>query len=247
MEDSSNQCDNENSTIEASSDLAVQSSCGNEIQKRLFAIKLKMNQARKANKQETELEFERITDPKSMSKQKFQSHQNDVVEPTASENPSTQKKDSKFDEYLNITAADSQKWQEKQLKKQNNIATFGWQAYTSDAAFRSYEKSLKKLPNIVSSSNEQTNKEAILSLEERLLSRQSANDDVPRAALDRLTKHIVESQNNKDKISRRRMHLEGVDIDYINEDNAKFNKKIKRAFDKYTVEIRQNLERGTAL
>lgn len=29
--------------------------------------------------------------------------------------------------------------------------------------------------------------------------------------------------------------------------NKHFNKKIKRAYDKYTIEIRQNLERGTAL
>jgi len=38
-----------------------------------------------------------------------------------------------------------------------------------------------------------------------------------------------------------------ADIDYINDRNKHFNKKIKRAYDKYTVEIRQNLERGTAL
>ena len=36
-------------------------------------------------------------------------------------------------------------------------------------------------------------------------------------------------------------------VDYINKRNMVFNKKISRAFDKYTTEIRQNLERGTAL
>ena len=39
----------------------------------------------------------------------------------------------------------------------------------------------------------------------------------------------------------------GEDVTSINDRNKFFNKKIKRAFDKYTVEIRQNLERGTAL
>jgi pre-mRNA-splicing factor SYF2 len=43
------------------------------------------------------------------------------------------------------------------------------------------------------------------------------------------------------------MNLDPADVDYINNDNAMFNKKLKRSFDKYTVEIRQNLERGTAL
>ncbi|KAL4667168.1 hypothetical protein H8959_005857 [Pygathrix nigripes] len=37
------------------------------------------------------------------------------------------------------------------------------------------------------------------------------------------------------------------DIDYINERNAKFNKKAERFYGKYTAEIKQNLERGTAV
>jgi pre-mRNA-splicing factor SYF2 len=47
--------------------------------------------------------------------------------------------------------------------------------------------------------------------------------------------------------SRRRAHQDGEDVDYINHQNQIFNRKAKQAFDKYTVEIRQNLERGTAL
>jgi pre-mRNA-splicing factor SYF2 len=49
------------------------------------------------------------------------------------------------------------------------------------------------------------------------------------------------------KFSRRRQEFDQEDVTYINERNKVFNKKIKRAYDKYTVEIRQNLERGTAL
>ena len=40
---------------------------------------------------------------------------------------------------------------------------------------------------------------------------------------------------------------EEEDVNYINERNRGFNKKLERAYDKYTVETRQNLERGTAL
>ena len=49
------------------------------------------------------------------------------------------------------------------------------------------------------------------------------------------------------QFSRRRQHHEGEDVDYINHSNRIFNRKASKAFDKYTVEIRQNLERGTAL
>lgn len=47
--------------------------------------------------------------------------------------------------------------------------------------------------------------------------------------------------------SRRRAHQPDKDVDFINDRNAHFNKKIARAFDKHTQEIKANLERGTAL
>ena len=49
------------------------------------------------------------------------------------------------------------------------------------------------------------------------------------------------------KYSRRRTHDEDADIDFINERNAKFNKKLERFYGTYTAEIKQNLERGTAV
>jgi pre-mRNA-splicing factor SYF2 len=42
------------------------------------------------------------------------------------------------------------------------------------------------------------------------------------------------------------VHAE-ADIDYINDANAKFNQKIQRFFGESTSEIKQSLERGTAL
>ena len=62
-----------------------------------------------------------------------------------------------------------------------------------------------------------------------------------------MAQELNEKKERNKKFSRRRTELDGADVDYINDRNQHFNKKIKRAFDKYTVEIRQNLERGTAL
>ncbi|XP_014447473.1 pre-mRNA-splicing factor SYF2 isoform X2 [Tupaia chinensis] len=53
--------------------------------------------------------------------------------------------------------------------------------------------------------------------------------------------------DKRDKYSRRRPYNDDADIDYINERNAKFNKKAERFYGKYTAEIKQNLERGTAV
>jgi hypothetical protein len=60
------------------------------------------------------------------------------------------------------------------------------------------------------------------------------------------------SQMAKDKASRKDFHRhrpvnEEEGIDYINEKNRKFNRKIAQEYDKYAVGIKQSLERGTAL
>ena len=67
------------------------------------------------------------------------------------------------------------------------------------------------------------------------------------AALDQMVSELEGRADQQRKFSRRRTEVPGADVDFINDRNKHFNKKIKRAFDKYTVEIRQNLERGTAL
>lgn len=43
------------------------------------------------------------------------------------------------------------------------------------------------------------------------------------------------------------MHNDDADIDYINERNMNFNKKLERFYGQHTAEIKQNLERGTAV
>lgn len=46
---------------------------------------------------------------------------------------------------------------------------------------------------------------------------------------------------------KRNKQDQDTDVTYINKRNKVFNKKVSRYFDKYTKEIRENLERGTAL
>ena len=49
------------------------------------------------------------------------------------------------------------------------------------------------------------------------------------------------------KRRREKVDFEESDVSYINKRNKHFNEKISRNFDRHTAEIRQNLERGTAL
>lgn len=66
-------------------------------------------------------------------------------------------------------------------------------------------------------------------------------------AVDKMVKDLEEQISKRDKYSRRRTHNDDADIDYINERNAKFNKKLERFYGEHTAEIKQNLERGTAV
>jgi pre-mRNA-splicing factor SYF2 len=58
---------------------------------------------------------------------------------------------------------------------------------------------------------------------------------------------LTDRGEKRKAFSRRRRFHDEKDIDSINDRNEHFNRKIERAFGKYTVEIKNNLERGTAL
>jgi len=53
--------------------------------------------------------------------------------------------------------------------------------------------------------------------------------------------------SKREKYSRRRKYDPDADVDYINERNMAFNKKLERFYGSYTQETKQNLERGTAV
>ncbi|XP_067947700.1 pre-mRNA-splicing factor syf2-like [Watersipora subatra] len=65
--------------------------------------------------------------------------------------------------------------------------------------------------------------------------------------IDKMCDDLEKQIEKRAKYTRRRTHDDDADIDYINTRNAKFNKKLERFYGKYTTEIKQNLERGTAL
>lgn len=51
----------------------------------------------------------------------------------------------------------------------------------------------------------------------------------------------------RSQFSKRRHFSGDEEVTYINQRNYKFNQKIARAYDKYTQETKDSLERGTAL
>lgn len=64
---------------------------------------------------------------------------------------------------------------------------------------------------------------------------------------ERLAQSVKEQIEIRNKRSRRRRFDDDADVDYINERNMRYNKKLERFYGDHTAEIKQNFERGTAL
>jgi pre-mRNA-splicing factor SYF2 len=71
-----------------------------------------------------------------------------------------------------------------------------------------------------------------------------------KEALDRLVNDIKKAEEvrlQKRSQRNKEQQNENGDVTYINSKNKQFNEKLKRFYDKYTADIRENFERGTAI
>lgn len=66
-----------------------------------------------------------------------------------------------------------------------------------------------------------------------------------QAGADRLVASLKRAEERRANFHRRRV-VNDTEVDSINEANRRFNKKIDTKLGKYSIEIKQSLERGTA-
>ncbi|KAI1231146.1 Pre-mRNA-splicing factor syf2, partial [Lamprotornis superbus] len=142
---------------------------------------------------------------------------------------------------LEISAEDAERWERKKKKKNPDLGFSDFAA----AQLRQYQRLTRQIkPDL-----EQYEKlkeqygEALYPTSDSLLH----GTHVPsKDGVDRMVADLEKQIEKREKYSRRRPYNDDADIDYINERNAKFNQKAERFYGKYTAEIKQNLERGTA-
>ncbi|GBC08335.1 hypothetical protein RclHR1_08030012 [Rhizophagus clarus] len=169
---------------------------------------------------------------------------------------------SKFWEY---SIESVEKWEKKQEKKakKSDVAFTDY----NQVAHKTYKKQINELkPDLVayneqkaaamaSSSLVKTEDGQIVSVDTESSFYRDANslqyasvDNQPsREAIDRVVADVNKTIARREKSSRQKTINEDDDITYINERNRRFNEKIGRFYDKYTKEIKENFERGTAL
>lgn len=120
---------------------------------------------------------------------------------------------------------------------QNEMNRFSVNDYHNpEGQHRNYARNLRSLPKNLERSGDETFDPIAA----------ATNDGSERAGAKRLAnemKRRIEKQQNK----RQKIEFEQTDVSHINQRNQRFNQKISRTYDKATAEIRQNLERGTAL
>ncbi|XP_058952994.2 pre-mRNA-splicing factor syf2-like [Pocillopora verrucosa] len=213
-----------------------------ERMKRLRELHLRRNEARKLNHQEVAEEDRRKKLPKNWEAvQRRVEWENKEEE--AKKEAESQGEDYDRVKLLEISAEDADRFERKRKKKNPDQGFSDFAA----AQYRQYQRLTKQMKP----SNEDYKKE----VEQKGEAMFPTVDDVsyggqgkvPKAAVDRMVADLEKQIDKREKYSRRRAHLDEEDIDYINERNMKFNKKLARFYDPFTAEIKQNLERGTAI
>ncbi|XP_065206413.1 pre-mRNA-splicing factor SYF2 [Planococcus citri] len=164
-------------------------------------------------------------------------------------NDETQREDAKkkgedFDrvKLLNVTASEAEAL-EKKKKKKNPDTGF---ADFEQATIRQYNRLVKQIKPNMDEYERQKETLGGAFYGDRNTILQGLHKD-SKESIDRMVEDLQKQIDKREKYSRRRAHNDDEDIDYINERNAKFNKKLERFYGEHTLEIKQNLERGTAV
>mmetsp|Transcript_11143 Transcript_11143/g.15499 ORF Transcript_11143/g.15499 Transcript_11143/m.15499 type:complete len:448 (-) Transcript_11143:103-1446(-) len=207
-----------------------------ERQKKLQALRLKMNAGRKDNRKQAVEEKQRLTGGEKGKAKKKNLERWKEYEKKKKELEAAGLDPDQF-KFLTDTAAGHEASEKVRKKKEKNKASFGWNVFNQDALYKGYKKRLAQVPKGRHNGDEVRGEGSL----------KWGSDKPPEHMIDHMVAELEATQERRRKFSRRRAHYNEADIDYINERNRVFNKKVKRAYDPYTVEIRQNLERGTAL
>ncbi|XP_061115904.1 pre-mRNA-splicing factor syf2 isoform X1 [Conger conger] len=209
--------------------------------KRFRELHLKRNEARKLNHQEMVEEDKRLKLPSNWEAKKARMEW-ELQEGEKKNDCLARGEDYERVKLLEVSAEDAERWERKKKKKNPDPGFSGY----AEAQLRQYHRLTKQIrPD----------------MEEYEKQREACGEDfhpttnslihgthVPsKQGIDRMVEDVEKQIEKRAKYSRRRAYNDDADIDYINERNAKFNKKAERFYGKYTAEIKQNLERGTAV
>eukprot|EP00545_Synedropsis_sp_CCMP1620_P005289 CAMPEP_0119009886 /NCGR_PEP_ID=MMETSP1176-20130426/4659_1 /TAXON_ID=265551 /ORGANISM="Synedropsis recta cf, Strain CCMP1620" /LENGTH=443 /DNA_ID=CAMNT_0006962469 /DNA_START=66 /DNA_END=1397 /DNA_ORIENTATION=- len=221
-------------------------STGNSLKDRLRRLKMKMNQARQLNRQEVQREGERLGSEEGKEKEQFRLKKQESKRREADWQARNAKavelataegyEDGKFlVEPADKSLARAQKRADTEERNRYSAKDY----HNPEGQHRHYERNIKSIPRNMERGSE-TDIYSPISAATTTSSNQ--NEDGAKRLANELKRRIEKQKKKRDRIE-----FEGEDITSINKRNKHFNKKISRNYDEATADIRQSLERGTAL
>eukprot|EP00002_Diphylleia_rotans_P021261 TRINITY_DN413_c0_g2_i1.p1 TRINITY_DN413_c0_g2~~TRINITY_DN413_c0_g2_i1.p1 ORF type:complete len:335 (-),score=109.14 TRINITY_DN413_c0_g2_i1:138-1142(-) len=222
-------------------------------QKKLQELRAKLLQARDENKKDVIAETKRMSDTPSARKERMRQQMKERQEAQQED------REKRGDIPLEVARALNETVEEKQLKdrkykKKKKDPAHSYAMYNGEADYTRYKKRAKRIPytkedyeNMKKAYEEKGAMSAFYgSLQDNLdvghFAVEADNDEK-----DLMVEELRMQEASRAAFSRRRPVSDREMVTYINERNRVFNKKAARAYDQYTAEVRQNLERGTAL
>jgi pre-mRNA-splicing factor SYF2 len=211
--------------------------------KKLRDLHNKRNEARKLNHVEVQEEERRSNLPKNFESRKRRAEYLLDEEKTREECKESGEDYNRV-KLLNVQADELERL--NRLKQRKRNPDHGFSTY-EDATIRQHKRLTQAIKVDVNSYEEEkktVGEEAFYAGRDTLIHglHKDKEDNI-----DKMVNDLEKTISKREKFSRRRMHNDEADIDYINERNMKFNKKLERFYGQYTSDIKHNLERGTAI
>lgn len=201
---------------------------------KLIELRKKMARSRQSNQKEVLQEHQRFLDKGLVRRQRqeeWEQLESESLEELQAKGGSA--KDAYLVETAERAVALAEKKRKKAIRSAKAMDRSG--LYNQEAAYQAYKKRVLNAPDpaVVVSTKDQVSREGKTEPE----------------LIDRMVAELESTDKRKqmNKLKSKGKDVEGKDVDGINKSNDAWNKRLSRAFDKYTVEIKQNLERGTAL
>lgn len=210
--------------------------------KKLRELHKKRQEARQLNHAEVIEEDRRSKEPKNMESRRRKA-QYILEEEKMRAECEAQGKDFEREKLKHVSFDDAEATDRRKRAKANPDK--GFSSY-EDAAFRKYNTQMKSIkPNLERYDEaKESSGEAFYASAGTVV--HGLHQD-SKSAIDKMAEDVEAQIAKREKFSRRRMHDDDEDIDYINERNMQFNKKLERFYNAHTKDIKDNLERGTAV
>jgi len=211
-------------------------------EKKLYDLRMKLKQSRKLNQGAVLAEQKRQSQSSSSRPRGSDSKREYDESKTKKAKQLEAYGLNKEESYLLESVEGAEQAYKKQKKKP---AAFGWDVFNQRSLYNAYKKRTKGIDVSMEEYEKQKASHPEFYRDSDSLQYGCA-PPVSEAALDRMVNELNGRKEKRENFSRRRKDRDET-FDAINDRNAHFNRKVERAFGKYTEEIKQNLERGTAL